>query len=197
MVVAGALIMVPAYVLLTVARRHDVTYLNGIFEMKNAQMPIFITQPYIYVANNFENFNCMVEQLTAHTWGLQMLFPVFALTGLKFVFPQLVAIPDFVTKEELTTLTMFYDAYYDFGIVGTAVFAFAVGAASAAVAGMVRKKKNPMTYMLYGQIAIYLGLAFFTTWFSNPTTWFWLALTGMMYWFVGYRKKGNESHGKQ
>ncbi len=197
MVVAGALIMIPAYVLLTVARRHDVTYLNGIFEMKNAQMPIFITQPYIYVANNFENFNCMVEQLTAHTWGLQMLFPVFALTGLKFVFPQLVAIPDFVTKEELTTLTMFYDAYYDFGIVGTAVFAFAVGAASAAVAGMVRKKKNPMTYMFYGQIAIYLGLAFFTTWFSNPTTWFWLALTGMMYWFVGYRKKGNESHGKQ
>ena len=58
----------------------------------------------------------MVEQLTAHTWGLQMLFPFFALTGLKFVFPQLVTIPDFVTKTELTTLTMFYDAYYDFGI---------------------------------------------------------------------------------
>ena len=45
----------------------------------------------------------MVEQLTAHTWGLQMLFPFFALTGLKFVFPQLVTIPDFVTKTELTT----------------------------------------------------------------------------------------------
>ena len=71
----GLLIMIPVYVLLTVARRHNVTYLNGIFEMKNSKMPIFITQPYIYVANNFENFNCMVEQLTAHTWGLQMLFP--------------------------------------------------------------------------------------------------------------------------
>ena len=93
--------MIPVYVLLTVARRHDVAYLNGIFEMKNPNMPIFITQPYIYVANNFENFNCMVEQLTAHTWGLQMLFPVFALTGLKFVFPQLVAIPDFVDKNRV------------------------------------------------------------------------------------------------
>ena len=100
MIVTGLLIMIPVYVLLTVARRHNVTYLNGIFEMKipNAD---FITQPYIYVANNFENFNCMVEQLTAHTWGLQMLFPFFALTGLKFVFPQLVTIPDFVTKQSL------------------------------------------------------------------------------------------------
>lgn len=195
MIVGLFLVMIPVYVLLTVARRHDVDYLNGIFEMKNPNMPIFITQPYIYVANNFENFNCMVEQLTAHTWGLQMLFPVFALTGLKFVFPQLVAIPDFVTKTELTTLTMFYDAYYDFGILGTAIFAFAVGLASATVINMVQKKKNPMTYMFYGQIAIYLGLAFFTTWFSNPTTWFWLALTVMMYWFVGYRKKGKGTYG--
>ena len=199
-VIIGALIgsiMIPVYVLLTVARRHNVTYLNGIFEMKNSKMPIFITQPYIYVANNFENFNCMVEQLTAHTWGLQMLFPFFALTGLKFVFPQLVTIPDFVTKTELTTLTMFYDAYYDFGIIGTALFAFIIGLTAAAVSIPVRQKKNPMTYMFYGQIAIYLGLAFFTTWFSNPTTWFWLALTLMMYWFVGYRRKGKGSHGRK
>lgn len=165
--------------------------------MKNSKMPIFITQPYIYVANNFENFNCMVEQLTAHTWGLQMLFPFFALTGLKFVFPQLVTIPDFVTKTELTTLTMFYDAYYDFGIIGTSLFAFIIGLTAAAVSILVRQKKNPMTYMFYGQIAIYLGLAFFTTWFSNPTTWFWLALTLMMYWFVGYRRKGIGSHGRK
>ena len=197
MIVTGVLIMIPVYVLLTVARRHNVTYLNGIFEMKNSKMPIFITQPYIYVANNFENFNCMVEQLTAHTWGLQMLFPFFALTGLKFVFPQLVTIPDFVTKTELTTLTMFYDAYYDFGIIGTALFAFIIGLTAAAVSIPVRQKKNPMTYMFYGQIAIYLGLAFFTTWFSNPTTWFWLALTLMMYWFVGYRRKGIGSHGRK
>ena len=38
--------LVPLYVILTIARSHDVTYLNGIFEMKNAATPIFITQPY-------------------------------------------------------------------------------------------------------------------------------------------------------
>ena len=45
--------LVPIYVILTVARNHDVAYLNGIFEMKNSSTPIFITQPYMYVARQF------------------------------------------------------------------------------------------------------------------------------------------------
>ena len=45
--------VIPIYVILTVFRHHDVTYLNSIFEMKYEKMPIFVTQPYMYVANNF------------------------------------------------------------------------------------------------------------------------------------------------
>lgn len=181
--------MVPAYVVLTIARNHDVTYLNGIFEMKNQAMPIFISQPYIYVANNFENFNCMVEQLAVHSMGLKMLFPVFALTGLKFVFPQLVTFPIYITKTELTTLTMFYDAYYDFGVIGIILLPLVIGITAGIITNVVKHEKNPIVFLLYGQFAIYLGLSFFTTWFSNPTTWFWFALTFMMYLFVGYKKK--------
>ena len=81
-------------------------------------MPIFITQPYIYIANNYDNFNCLVEQLGRHSFGLKGLFPLWALTGLKFLFPSLVNFPLYVTKEELTTVTLFYDAYYDFGVFG-------------------------------------------------------------------------------
>lgn len=188
--VLGMLIfMIPAYVVLTRARNHDVAYLNSIFEMKNGTTPIFITQPYMYVVNNYENFNCMVEQLVNHTFGLKMLFPVFALTGLKFVYPQLVTFPAYITKPELTTLTMFYDAYYDFGIIGIVLFSVLLGIAAYLIIKMVRKSRNPMAVMFYGQIAIYFGLSFFTTWFSNPTTWFWLALTALMYGFVGYKGK--------
>ena len=184
--------MIPIYVILTIFRNHDVAYLNSIFEMKWDKMPIFITQPYIYVANNFENFNCMVVGLTEHTWGIRMLFPLFALTGLKFVFPQLISSPLFLTKPELTTLTMFYDAYYDFGIIGVCLFAAILGGVAKVLASIVKKSRNPIAYLFYGQIAIYLGLSFFTTWFSNPTTWFWLILTGMMYLFVGYDKNRKE-----
>ena len=173
---AGAL--VPLYVILTIARSHDVTYLNGIFEMKNPDMPIFITQPYMYIANNYDNFNCLAEQLPEHTWGVKGLFPLWALTGLKFLKPELVAFPLYLTKEELTTVTLFYDAYYDFGIAGVCVFAGLLGMFAAWLSKHVEKKGNPFWQVFYGQVALYFMLSFFTTWYSNPTTWFYFAATG-------------------
>ncbi len=174
-----AAVLIPLYVLLTVARSHNVEYLNGIFEMKYESMPIFISQPYIYIANNYENFNCLVEALPSHTYGLRMLFPVWALTGLKFLFPYLVSFPIYVDKAELTTLTLFYDAYYDFGVAGVALFSAALGAAAYWLSGRVARFKNPVGYLFYAQFGVYMVLSFFTTWFSNPTTWFYLAVTAL------------------
>lgn len=186
--IAGmAAVILPVYLMLTVARSHDVTYLNGIFEMKNPDMPIFISQPYIYIANNYENFNCMVEVLPKFSLGIRGLFPLWALTGLKFLAPSLIYYPIYVTKEELTTLTMFYDSYYDFGVLGVLLLSCALGAVAYLLAVKLREMRNPMGYLLYAQIAIYFMLSFFTTWFSNPTTWFYLILTGMMAVFYGLR----------
>ena len=190
MVVVGLVVMIPLYVMLTFFRHHDVAYLNGIFEMKSSNVPIFVTQPYMYVANNYENFNCMVRDLTAHSHGVRMLFPVLALTGLKFVFPELISLPLYITKTELTTLTMFYDAYYDFGILGIVLFAGVIGMMASWLSETQKRSSNPIFALFYGQIAIYLGLSFFTTWFSNPTTWFWLGLTFMMMLFVGNKEDG-------
>lgn len=182
---AAAAALVPFYIILTIARSHDVEYLNGIFEMKNAATPIFITQPYMYVANNYDNFNCLVENLAGHTFGLKMLFPLWALTGLKFLKPELVNFQIFVNKEELTTLTLFYDAYYDFGIAGVLLFSCLLGALAWYLMGLLKKMRNPVGYLFYAQIAMYFALSFFTTWFSNPTTWFWFVLTGIAALFVG------------
>ena len=176
--------------MLTFFRHHDVAYLNGIFEMKSSKVPIFVTQPYMYVANNYENFNCMVRDLAAHSHGVRMLFPVLALTGLKFVFPELISLPLYITKTELTTLTMFYDAYYDFGILGIVLFAGVIGMMASWLSETQKRSSNPIFALFYGQIAIYLGLSFFTTWFSNPTTWFWLGLTFIMMLFVGNKEEG-------
>ncbi|MEG1293878.1 MAG: O-antigen polymerase [Clostridium sp.] len=189
--VAGAILaLVPLYLILTVARSHDVTYLNGIFEMKNSHTPIFITQPYMYVANNYDNFNCLVEGLSSHSWGLKMAAPLWTFSGLKFVFPVLTDFPLFITKEELTTLTMFYDAYYDFGIVGVFGFSAIAGAVSYALMRMMKELRNPIGYVFYAQFAMYLLLSFFTTWFSNPTTWFYFAVTAVLA-FVIDRKWGD------
>lgn len=180
--------MVPAYVILTIARSHDVAYLNGIFEMKSSAVPIFITQPYMYIANNYDNFNCLVEQLPAHSFGFKMLFPLWALTGLKFLVPSLVDFPIYTDKAELTTLTLIYDAYYDLGVFGVVLFCGILGAVCFVLVRKLERMENPIGYVFYAQMAMYMMLSFFTTWFSNAATWFYFAVTGALYLYVGHRK---------
>lgn len=190
--IAAAAALVPLYVILTIARSHDVEYLNGIFEMKNLNTPIFITQPYMYIANNYDNFNCLVEQLPKHSLGIKGMFPLWALTGLKFIKPELVAFPLFTTKEELTTVTLFYDAYYDFGIAGVFLFSAILGIFAAWLMHRASRRGNPFWQVFYGQAALYFMLSFFTTWYSNPTTWFYFAATGAAAVYVEIIKKVQE-----
>lgn len=187
----AAAALVPLYVILTIARSHDVAYLNGIFEMKNENTPIFITQPYMYIANNYDNFNCLVQELPSHTWGVKGLFPLWALTGLKFLKPEIVSFPLYTTKEELTTVTLFYDAYYDFGIAGVFFFACVLAVFAAWLMKKTSEKGNPFWHVFYGQAALYFMLSFFTTWYSNPTTWFYFAATGAAAVYVEIIKKVN------
>src|SRR5699024_2788047 len=103
---------------------------------------------------------------------------------LKFVFPQLVAFPIYITKTELNTLTIIYDAFYDFGVVGVLGFGIVLGVVCAYMTRKIKKNKNPIIYLFYGQIAMYLVLSFFSTWF-------WFAVTAFLYLIVekGSRKK--------
>lgn len=183
------LVVCAAYVVITLSQKRDAIYLNNVFKMKYTHMPVFLTQPYIYIANNYDNFDCLVKNLPKFSCGLRMLFPFVSLTGLKFVMPNLVPATVYLTSTELTTFTMFYDAYYDFGVIGVFVIALLIGVVAKVIIDIIKKSDNPVVYLLYGQIAVYLALAFFTTWFSSPATWFWLIITGMIYCYVGYDKK--------
>ena len=183
------LVVCAAYVVITLSQKRDAIYLNNVFKMKYTHMPVFLTQPYIYIANNYDNFDFLVKNLPKFSYGLRMLFPFVSLTGLKFVMPNLVPATVYLTSTELTTFTMFYDAYYDFGVIGVFVIALLIGVVAKVIIDIIKKSDNPVVYLLYGQIAVYLALAFFTTWFSSPATWFWLIITGMIYCYVGYDKK--------
>ena len=183
--IAAGIAVVAGWAVLTVFRHHDVAYLNGIFEMKNAQTPIWFSHPYIYITNNYDNFNCLVRDLPEHTHGMRMLFPFLALTGLKFLRPSWINFPLFLTKAELTTLTLFYDAYYDFGVPGVAVFALVLGLISCFAERKTEESRNPVFVLLCTQLAAYLLLSFFSTWFSTPVVWFWLGMTVLMILYTG------------
>ena len=192
LVLVLGVIMLTLYVGLTFARHHDVAYLNGIFEMKNPATPIFVTQPYMYIANNYDNFNCLTMQLPAHTHGLRMAFPAFVFTGMKFSHPELVSFPIYITKTELTTLTLIYDAYYDFGIAGVACFSLVLGVVCRLIAWFRNRSQNPIRHLLYGQALLYLALSFFTTWYSNPTTWFWYGVSVIYLIVMAVRRKSKK-----
>ncbi len=179
--IAVAFVMVGVVAAFTKLRHYEPGYLNEIFEFKNEDTPIWIQYPYMYIANNYANFNCLTEELPAHTYGLRQLFPVFALTGTKFIWPQLVNFPLYVVKEEINTLTIIYDAYYDFGIIGVMGFGLILGLVSRWVTEKCETKKNPLMMLFYGQMGIYMVLSFFSAWYSVATTWFWLAISVLFY----------------
>ena len=169
------LFLIISYVLLTIERAHSVSYLLGIFSMKDKNMPIFFVQPYMYVANNFENLNLLTKKIIKHSYGFRMAYPFFTLSGLKFFLKVPLSYPLYLTKKELSTLTLLYDAYYDFGLIGVSVFSAILGGI-AALLQTFSKKENPFILLIHAQFAFYLLFSFFTTWFSNASSIFYFGV---------------------
>ena len=180
-VIFGILIVV-LFVFLMRLKDYPDGYLQGIFSFKKEDTPMMIQYPYIYIVNNYENLNLLVENLQAFSFGKRQLYPFFALSGVKF----LPGISDFLateiyrTIEELTTTSILYDAYGDFGLFGALGFGAVLGALSAWITELAYSKKSVSGVLFYVQFAYYMLLSFFTTWFSNPTSWFYFAMTALM-----------------
>ena len=166
------LVFVILYVIITIERAHDVEYLNGIFEMKNEKMPIFITQPYMYISHNYENLNYMIENIKYFTFGRRSLMPYFTLTLIKKFFPLVTFSLDYVIKTELSTKTIIYDFYYDFGLVGVILCMGIVGFLGQIIEKIAYSvKKSNYFIVLYGLFCYYMIFSFFQTYFSLTDTW--------------------------
>lgn len=166
----GGILFLVLYVFITISRNHGVEYLNSIYQMKYP-VPIFIAQPYIYIANNYDNFNEMVVNIAQHSLGFRSLAPLLALTGLKFVL-NIPYFPEYRTITELTTRTYLYDAYYDFGLAGIIILSLLVGLLARKLKTALSNGCNPIRYIGAALMTYLLLFSFFEPWFSNPTMWF-------------------------
>lgn len=183
----SAVIFLMLYLVITINRAHDVEYLNSIFEMKNENTPIFITQPYMYIAHNFENLNYMINNVFRLTFGRRILYPFFTLTFVKKFFPIVVDSPYYIIKEELSTVTIIYDFYYDFGLVGVAVFCFIVGYIGKVledkayrVALQDEPEKNNYMLILFSLYCYFMLFSFFQTYFSLTDTWVYIIILSLI-----------------
>ncbi|MBR5348455.1 MAG: oligosaccharide repeat unit polymerase [Lachnospiraceae bacterium] len=190
-----AVVLLLAGFVFTVRRNYPEGYLQEIFDMKDPETPEIAQLLYMYVSNNYANFNHMTLTLTEHAHGLRSAFPIVALTGLKFAVPSLTPPDPDLLKQELSTLSVIYDAYFDFGLIGVFVFSVLFGALLAGITRLNERKQsqNPITLLMCAELALYAGLSFFDTWFSNPTSWFWFAITILMYIYVEYQRRRGRS----
>ena len=177
-----AILIVVLFVFLMRLKDYPDGYLQGIFSFKKEDTPMMIQYPYIYIVNNYENLNLLVENLQAFSFGKRQLYPFFALSGVKFLpgISDYLATEIYRTIEELTTTSILYDAYGDFGLFGALGFGAVLGALSAWITELAYSKKSVSGVLFYVQFAYYMLLSFFTTWFSNPTSWFYFAMTALM-----------------
>lgn len=195
-VILAVILFLALYIVITVARAHDIEYLNGIFDMKNKKMPIFITQPYMYISQNFENLNYMINNIFRFTFGRRVLYPLFTLTFVKKFFPIVLDSPTYVIKEELSTVTIIYDFYYDFGLLGILGFCFLIGYIGAklenktySVLSMGLNIKNNYTVVLFSLYCYFMLFSFFQTYFSLTDTWVYIIILLLLSAFVTMKKE--------
>ena len=169
------------YLVITIRRSHSVSYLNDIFDMKNKNTPIFITQPYMYFTEGFENLNYMIENIGEFGYGKRSLQPIFTLTFVNKLFYFDFTQELLLLKEELTNMTLFYDAYYDFKYIGVLFLALILGFASSYLEKYIKIFKtdktdciNPIGLLFYVMIGYYMIMSFFQPFFSLTSTFVYL-----------------------
>ena len=57
------------------------------------------------------------------------------------------------------------------------LFSGTLGAVSFFLEKRMEEMHSPLLHVVFAQMAAYFALSFFTTWFSNPATWFYFAET--------------------
>ena len=184
------LVLCAVFIFLVLRRHYPEGYLQSIFCFRDPEKPLWFQYIYMYIVNNFENLNLLTENLQQHSFGVRQLFPFFALTGTKFLpgVRELMTVEQYLTIPELTTVSFIYDAYGDFGIPGVLLLSLLVGALNSYSRTLLFRRRV-LGFLLYAEMGIYMLLSFFTTWFSNPTTWFYFIASLMIALYVTKREK--------
>ena len=140
---------------------------NSILSIKNMQI-------YMYMACNYDNFNANIGNISELYYGQKSFFPVFALTGLKFIIPN-------VTEDNLVRFIDTYNTYpivmqpyQDFGGIGIIVYMLVIGILCRYIE--LLEKNKPMNILIDAIIKYCLIFSFFTNGFATPAIWFYVII---------------------
>jgi oligosaccharide repeat unit polymerase len=134
-----------------------------ISEMKVPVKYAFISEPYMYVVMNLENFARACNYLDNFNYGFFTFDFVLALTGVKASLTEYLRAPQFpyIITNSFNTYTMYFEFYRDFGIYGTGFLSFAFGAFASHLFYRLKRKPDLNSISMYAVCIFVIIFSFF------------------------------------
>ncbi len=138
-------------------------YLYFLSDMKFSVKYSLLTEPYMYIAMNLENYAHSVDKINSFTYGIFSFDFVFALTGIKHQMVEYLKLPKypFLLSNNYNTYTMFFIYYWDFGILGLGLIPMMLGAIFANLYYKMRRNPNLNTISVYSIFSFVIIFSFF------------------------------------
>lgn len=140
-----------------------IDYLYYSAQMKFSPQLAFLTEPYMYLVMNLENFANSVYHLDKFSYGYFSFDFILALSGLKHWISEYTYFEQFphIINADYNTYSMFFIYYRDFGLFGVLLIPFILGAVVSTLYYKMRNNPNINSISLYGMFLFVLMFSFF------------------------------------
>lgn len=142
--------------------KHVEKYVYITSKMKFSEQYSFLTEPYMYIVMNLENFSRGVEKLYYHTYGYFTFNPILSITGLKHMLLKYFNINEMeLLISGYNTYPFHWYYYFDFGLVGLLIFPFLYGVFVSLIYSKMIQQQNFAWLAIYAIIAFSVLMSFF------------------------------------
>lgn len=138
-------------------------YLYYLSEMKFSVKYAYLTEPYMYIVMNIENFVHAASKTEQFTYGLMSFDFIFALSGLKHTLAEYFSLPKFpyLITVNYNTYTMFFVYYWDYGLIGITFFPLIIGIIFSSMYYKMRREPSLYTVAIYSIFVFVIIFSFF------------------------------------
>lgn len=142
---------------------YAINLLYYVSEMKYSSRYAMVTEPYMYLVMNLENFAHAAEKVHTFYYGYFSFDFVFAITGLKHVISEYLHIMElpFLLSNNYNTYTMFFVYFRDFGIYGPGLISFMIGFFITTLYYKMKIQPSIHSVTLYSVFSFVLMFSFF------------------------------------
>jgi len=139
-------------------------YLYTMSRMKYSYHYAFLTEPYMYLVMNLENFARSVDKLESFTFGYYSFDFILALTGLKHWLAGYFTIDDtpFLISG-YNTYSAFWTYYRDFGVLGVFIIPLILGIGVGRIYYSLRREPNYEHVTAYSVCMFVMVISFFNS----------------------------------